>query len=347
MAETDGIAGVYHGGDLSWAARRFGRPRADWIDLSTGINPWPYPVPALAPEAWTRLPDAAAEAALAAAAAASYGASGPDCVAAAPGSQALIQMLPRLRPRSRVAVVAPTYAEHARCWRAAGHDVAEVPAQDAAEGAADVIVLTNPNNPDGRRHAPDALDDLAGRLAARGGWLVVDEAFGDVAPALSLAPRTSRPGRIVLRSFGKFFGLAGIRLGFVLAAPATAAAVRAAFGAWAVSGPAIAVGTAALGDAAWIAATRARLAAAAAELRAALTGAGLHVIGGTDLFCLTTHPAAPALFDRLGRAGVFVRHWPEQPDWLRFGLPPGPDAMQRLAGALNPGDVQTPKPLCK
>ncbi|NNG04622.1 MAG: threonine-phosphate decarboxylase, partial [Inquilinus sp.] len=283
---------IFHGGDLAWAERRFGRPAAGWVDLSTGINPWPYPLPTLPAEAWARLPDAAALGALEAAAAGCYGAPSPEHIAAAPGTQALIRLLPRLRPPGRVAVVGPTYAEHAAGWRDAGHRVvdaadpldAEAAAADpvAAATGTDIVVVTNPNNPDGRTHAPEALLAAAEALAARGRLLLVDEAFADVAPEVSLAPHCGRPGLVVLRSFGKFFGLAGLRLGFALAEPALAATIRAALGPWPVAGPAIAVARTALADRAWIAGTRARLAEAAAELRATLAAAGLAIVGGTD-----------------------------------------------------------------
>lgn len=321
-----------HGGDLAAAEARWGRPRAGWLDLSTGINPWPYPIPPLPPEAWTRLPGAAEDAALRVAAARRYGAPAADRVLAGPGTSALIQALPRTRAPGRVAVVAPTYGEHARAWAAAGHQVTEVPSLDAAE--AEVIVVVNPNNPDGRAIAPETLLDLALRQAAKGGLLLVDEAFGDMTPALSVAPAL-RPGLAVLRSFGKFYGLAGLRLGFLLAEPALRDAVAAQLGPWPVSGPALGVGRAALDDDAWAEATQARLQRETAALDAVLERAGLGLIGGTTLFRLFSHPQASALYDRLGRAGILVRAFETHPDRLRFGLPADAEGRERLAAALG------------
>ena len=335
-AENNRPAEIRHGGDLDRAAARFGQPRGGWIDLSTGINPWPYPVPAATDAAWRRLPSARALDDLCAAAAACYGAPGADCVAAAPGSEALVHLLPRLRPRSRVAVVEPTYGGHAPAWRAAGHDVVSVAAPDAADADCDVIVASNPNNPDGARLSPDASNRVADRLAERAGLLVLDEAFADLSPALSLAGCVDRPGRVVLRSFGKFYGLAGVRLGFALADPAMARTIRAALGAWPVSGPAMVIGGAALADEDWADKTRRRLDRAGASLRATLSGAGLEIVGGTDLFTLTAGPSAADLFERLGRAGIYVRAFPDHPTWLRFGLPPDPAAAVRLSDALRP-----------
>jgi cobalamin biosynthetic protein CobC len=336
-------ASVPHGGDLADARALFPDAPTPWIDLSTGINPRPYPLPPVPPEAWTRLPGKAEEAALRRAAAAAYGAPGPDRVVPAPGTQALISLLPRLRPPGRVAVLSPTYGEHAAAWRAAGHEVAEtVRADDLAD--ADVAVVTRPNNPDGRlMPRADALA-LAAALAARGGWLVADEAFADVLdPRRSLCPDADAPGLVVLRSFGKFFGLAGVRLGFAVCAPALAADVARALGPWATSGPAVAVGTAALSDGAWIADERLRLAHEAARLDALLAAAGLPVVGGTSLFRLVEHPDARGRADRLGRAGIYVRRFPARPDRLRFGLPGHARAWRRLADALGIEETARPE----
>ncbi|CAK0777737.1 Threonine-phosphate decarboxylase [uncultured Gammaproteobacteria bacterium] len=324
-----------HGGNLAAIMVRFPDAPRPWYDLSTGINPWPYPVPRLPLDSWSRLPDADTAAALRAAAAEAYGVPDPECVVAAPGSQALIQLLPRLRPPSRVAVLGPTYAEHALCWRAAGHAVIELDAISGLEAPdIDVAVVVNPNNPDGRQHSPVTLCRLAEGLAARRGWLVVDEAFGEVVPELSMAGATDTPGLIVLRSFGKFFGLAGLRLGFALTAPALAARVRAAVGPWAVSGPACALAPLALADVDWIDTTRARLTAAAEELDHLLSVNGLEVVGGTSLFRLGRSQHAAAVFTALAKAGVVVRRFDRHPHWLRFGLPPDSLARTRMERVL-------------
>ena len=325
---------VFHGGDLSWAEEIFGTPRLPWIDLSTGVNPFPYPFSAPPAASFARLPDAAAARALTAAAAGYYGAPDAACIAASPGTQMLIQLLPRLRAPGRVAVIGPSYGEHAACWEAGGHTVT-VAADMAEADDCDVVVITNPNNPDGREHAPAMLDGLAGRLAERSGWLVIDEAFADVAPHVSLAAGCARPGLIVLRSFGKFFGLPGVRLGFALAAPALAARIAAALGPWAVSGPAASIGTEALADAGWADGARRRLVLSAQALDRLLAGAGLAVVGGTALFRLVEDAGAPALFRTLGERGLLVRHFPEAPHRLRFGLPGEDAALDRLADALS------------
>lgn len=205
-----------HGGRLHATARRYGIPEQEWLDLSTGINPEGYPVPALTPELWCRLPDG--DDALRAAAVRYYG---NESLLPVAGSQAAIQALPRLRPPARVGVLSPTYGEHTRAWRRAGHTVRELSMEEVGTSlsAFDVVVLANPNNPTGLHLARAMLLGWRARLAARGGWLVVDEAFMDATPEESLANGVTEPGLIVLRSLGKFFGLAGARVGFVFAVP--------------------------------------------------------------------------------------------------------------------------------
>ncbi|MBI4967581.1 MAG: threonine-phosphate decarboxylase [Rhodospirillales bacterium] len=323
---------LVHGGDLELAESRFGRPDRGWLDLSTGINPIAYPLPALAPERWTRLPGS--DAGLRAAAAQAYGVGDARLVVPAPGAQALIQLLPALRRDAAVAILVPTYEEHQAAWTALGHRVRAVETIDRA-AEAEIVVLVNPNNPDGRLVPVDRLLQLADDLAKRGGLLVVDESFADTMPLASLAPHAGRPGLLVLRSFGKFFGLAGLRLGFALAEAGLAADLRRRLGPWAVNGPAMAIAEAALLDDHWIAATRMRLNADAKRLDTLLTAAGATVLGGTPLFRLCETAKAEALFDHLGRQGILVRTFPAFPRRLRFGLPGAEPQWRRLLDAFE------------
>ncbi|WP_300753153.1 threonine-phosphate decarboxylase CobD [Janthinobacterium sp.] len=320
-----------HGGNLRDAAREYGRPLADWIDLSTGINPHWYAAPAPNANAWHRLPEA--DPALAAAACAYYGAPAMLPVA---GTQAAIQALPRLRPPSRVVVAAPSYAEHAHHWGQHGHQLSQVPyAQLAgAVDSCDVLVICNPNNPTGEHIAPELLLNWASRLAARGGWLVVDEAFGDTESAASLGPHTNRPGLIVLRSVGKFFGLAGLRLGFVAAHPALLAQLADLLGPWTVSGPAQQVALAALTDTAWQVAMRSRLQQEAARLRQLLAAFGI-ASSGTDLFQWWPEAHAEDFWRHMAERGIWVRLFRQAARGIRLGLPPDDTGWQRLEQALT------------
>lgn len=318
-----------HGGNLRDAARHYGRD--DWIDLSTGINPIGYPAPAPPADAWHRLPEPDPE--LAAAACAWYGA--PALLPVA-GTQAAIQALPRLRPPSRVTVSAPSYAEHAHAWGKHGHTLrlASYAALDAAVDDSDVVVVVNPNNPTGETVSPCLLLGWAARLAARGGWLVVDEAFGDTAPALAVARYSGQPGLIVLRSVGKFFGLAGLRLGFVGAHAAILQALADLLGPWAVSGPAQIVAKAALRDSAWQRATQARLLADGLRMRTLLGAHGVQATG-TPLFHWWPEEEPETFHDHLARHGVWCRLFREAARGIRLGLPPDEAGWQRLESALH------------
>lgn len=315
---------IVHGGDLGEAMRRFPDAPRPWIDLSTGINPVPYPVLPMPETAWTRLPGHAPEEALQEAAMARYGVPHRRMVVAAPGTQALIQVLPRLLPPSRVAIVGPTYEEHQTCWSRAGHEVRIVPKLEDS----DVVVVVNPNNPTGRLFSPADLAGIAG-------FLVVDEAFIDFLPREMSFIGQLRGRAVVLRSFGKTYGLAGVRLGFAIASPDMAPRIREELGPWAVPGPALEIGRRALHDGDWLRAARERLVADSARLDGLLRAAGFEIAGGTLLFRLARHPSAAVFVQRLGQQGIHVRAFADAAGQLRFGLPGNDEAFRRLAAALG------------
>lgn len=304
-----------------------------FIDLSTGINPYPYPVPELSSALFERLPDRAQVRRLAAAAAQCFGAPSAGHVLPAPGTQSLLPKVAMLVPPGRAAILRTTYAEHRRAALLAGHTVTEVSSVDQL-GGADLAVVVNPNNPDGRIVERATLLGIAKGLRPRGGLLVVDESFADVAPGASLAGDIGRGNVVVLRSFGKFHGLAGLRLGFALAAPNLVERLDAMLGPWAVAGPALFIGEKALADGAWKLQALTRLTEAAARLDAVLADASLEVVGGTSLYRLTRSTDAGQLFAQLGRAGILVRRFSEEPTWLRWGLPRSENEWRRLGDAL-------------
>jgi cobalamin biosynthetic protein CobC len=326
----------YHGGNLNAAQRLFPGAPEPWIDLSTGINPMPYPVGDIPAAAWTRLPQPADLTTLETAARQAYGATVAAEIVAAPGTQAIIQWLPRIFRAHRVGILGHTYGEHAQCWRAAGAEI--VVAHSLADfETCDVGVVVNPNNPDGRIVEPEQLALTATALAMRGGLLVVDEAFIDViAPAMSLIPILPGDGAVVMRSFGKAYGLAGLRLGFAVASGAFGGRLRAALGPWAVSGPAIEVGRRALADTGWLAQSVSRLNEDAKRLDHLLTMAGFTIVGGTPLFRLAEREDAELWFHRLGRVGILTRPFPARPSALRFGIPSDETGWARLEKALRP-----------
>ncbi|MEZ5911094.1 MAG: threonine-phosphate decarboxylase CobD [Paracoccaceae bacterium] len=316
-----------HGGDIDGAQCRHGGAPADWIDLSTGINRVSYPVPALPAEAWQALPTRAAMARLCAAAQAAYGTGW--AVLPLAGAQAAIQMMPLPGPRGTAAILSPTYNEHAGAFTQAGWTLREDSSLEALKGA-DCAVVVNPNNPDGRRHPPEALRDLAGHV----GRLIVDESFADVATELSLLPGPSRRGLFVMRSFGKFYGLAGLRLGFLLGDPAELEPFSAMAGPWPVSGLAIETACAAFADTGWAEATRRRLADDAQRLDRLALARGWATCGGCDLYRLYDVGDALAAQDHLARHRIWSRRFGYAPRWLRLGLPGSPAEWARLEQAM-------------
>lgn len=322
-----------HGGRLREAARRWDIPLDAWIDLSTGINPHPWPLPSVPDAVWHRLPED--DDGLEQAARAALGLPVDAGCLPVPGSQAAIQCLPRLRPPGRVAVPAPGYAEHGHWWARAGHQVQALSPDemDTRLDTFDVVVWIQPCNPTGQALPVEQLLRWHASLARRSGWLVVDEAFVEPDPVWSVAPALGRPGLIVLRSLGKFFGLAGARAGLVLGANAFCRQLRQDLGPWAVPGPTRWLMARALADTAWQEHMRKRLAVDSRRLDQLLHDAGLPAAGGTALFRYCPHPDAASLRDRLAATGILVRHF-ETPAALRFGLPGNEEAWQRLETTL-------------
>lgn len=334
---------IFHGGDLGAARTAYPDSPEPWIDLSTGINPISYPWLARLPreileEAAARLPQRSAEIACTEAWTTSLQVTDPGDWLLVPGSQAMINLLPALFPGHQVVISDPCYGEYERVWRRAGATVHKVRPDDLMSlepQHSTVVILTNPNNPDGHVWPLGQLLSLGRRLALSGSCLVVDEAYGELLNDMSLANMALPENVIILRSFGKFFGLAGLRLGLVRLNSRLRQQIIGHLGPWTLNGLALAVATYALKDRAWIASTRQRLRADMAKLSACLETAGLTIVGGTDLFCLTRQDNAPALYDTLLSHGILVRKFPERPSELRFGLPRDAVHLNRLKEALH------------
>ncbi|WP_323780525.1 threonine-phosphate decarboxylase [Thalassovita sp.] len=305
-----------HGGGIDAAAARFGGARADWIDLSTGINPVPYPVADIPDGAWAALPDAAAQQSLIRAAKSFWQVPDGADILAAPGASSLIARIPALCPPGTVDIPGPTYNEHAAAFTAEGWQV--------SDQTPNARVVVHPNNPTG-----DWRDRETGGYDLH----VIDESFCDVAPDRSLIDRATTPGTLILKSFGKFWGLAGLRLGFAIGDPALIAHLSQMLGPWPVAGPALSIGTRALTDPGWANATRQRLNVDAARLDTLMTGAGAQLAGGTPLFRLYTVDHAQGWQDRLARAQIWTRIFPYSDSLIRLGLP-APDQWPRLEAAL-------------
>jgi cobalamin biosynthetic protein CobC len=318
-----------HGGRLRQFALRYQRPEADWLDLSTGINPNGWPVPELPASVWQRLPEN--DDGLIQAAQRYYQ---TNALLAVPGSQAAIQQLPYLRQQSRVGILSPAYAEHAHCWQQAGHTVLPVDAANLDLTTLDVLIVVNPNNPTGQKISKAQLSDCHQQLQQRQGWLIVDEAFIDSTPGQSLLRDTPKEGLIILRSLGKFFGLAGLRVGFVSATTDILNRLEQALGPWPIAHASRYIATLALEDTAWQQHTAAELKQASQRLQALLTEQGLEPGGGCDLFQWVRTDRAKTVHHQLAQQGVLTRLF-ETPMSVRFGLPAKETDWQRLQAALE------------
>lgn len=305
-----------HGGGLDAAIAAYGGTRGEWLDLSTGINPAPYHMPALPDDAWTALPDEAAFAQLYARARRFWNVPDKAAILGATGASAIIAALPRVIPKGEVCIPGPTYNEHGAAFGAAGWALGQDPSH--------ALVAVHPNNPDGHLWQADDLTSA---------YTIIDESFCDVSPELSLIHLAARPGTVVLKSFGKFWGLAGLRLGFAIGDPAIIAKLADLLGPWQISGPALAIGAAALADPAWAENTRTRLARDAARLDGLVTQSGAEIVGGTPLFRLYRVDNAQDMQDRLAQHHIWSRVFPYAPDWLRLGLPAA-DRWAQLGAAL-------------
>ena len=325
---------VVHGGRLDEAVSKYGGVKDRWVDLSTGINPFAYPIPEIAPSSWTNLPDQEAIEQAKLAARSYYGIDPAAGVSLAPGTQMHIQLLPFLFKPQPVALVGFTYQEHGVCWQRAGHEVYMTDGLGSAEATARIVIVVNPNNPDGRVLPSSDLVLLARRLAPKGGLLVVDESFADVHPECSVAEEVGREGLFVMRSLGKFFGLAGLRFGVGLASQSLTSKLDDRLGPWAVSGPALAVATKAMSDATWQKRNQSKLIKARAALDEVLAKHNIGVLGGTGLFVLIHHERAGQLWEHLASKQILSRKFPGKPEWLRLGLPKGKLQLNRLDKAL-------------
>lgn len=334
-----------HGGNLEYAQTHWPKAPLPWLDLSAALNPQPWPVPEIPTECFQRLPDPEYRH-LCQIAAQYYQ---QDSLWPVSGSQQIIELLPKLRASSVVAVPEIGYAEHEWCWRKAGHQVLRYQGTqvDHVLESCDVLVVINPNNPSAAVVSQQQLIRWHQRLQAKGGWLIVDEAFIEAYPITqaqqcSMADMANQPGLIVLRSIGKFFGLAGIRSGFVLTEAPLLMQIKQHLGPWHLNGVAAYLTASLLQDAVWQQQSRLWLAQQSASLVAQLEQASLpllSVVGATPLFITLSHPNAEALQSCLAAQGIWVRLF-QTLNWLRIGIPASLEQHQRLLNALRSACAQ-------
>lgn len=302
-----------HGGGIDAAIAQYGGTRNDWTDLSTGINPIPYPLPSFHGYHWTQLPDRAAFDAFEAAARKFWQVPANAEIIPASGASAIIAMLPSVLKGATAVIPEPTYNEHRAAYLAHGWEMTN---------KGDVKTIVHPNNPDGHLYSTADLNAQT---------CVIDESFCDVCPELSMMSHAIDDGHLIIKSFGKFWGLAGMRLGAVIAPKSFAPALRDRIGPWAVSGPALYTGTRALQDAHWANDTRQRLAQDAQKLDQIMLDKGAKTMGGTTLFRLYHVDNAGAWYDRFAQNRILTRVFPYSQHFLRLGIP-AHDQWQRVVG---------------
>jgi cobalamin biosynthetic protein CobC len=337
LADIENSKLLHHGGGLRAASAQYGIPLSDWLDLSTGINANSWKVPLMPDNIWQRLPENDDD--LIQIAQSYYNTAQVLPVA---GSQAAIQALPMLRKNCRVGVIHPGYAEHAHAWGRCGHQVKQINITeiDQTISELDVLILINPNNPTGTVFDPQQLLDWQQQLALRDGWLIVDEAFIDCTPELSLTKYSQRSGLVILRSLGKFFGLAGARLGFVCAQADLLERLNALLGPWTICSASRWLASAALKDSEWQEKNRLRLVEDSLCLQSLLSNYGLTPDGGCALFQWSRTSQATVLHHQFASLGILTRLF-SQPSSLRFGVPGNQTDWQRLETALAHVTIQT------
>lgn len=325
---------IIHGGRLDAAVTKYGGDREDWLDLSTGINPSAYPLPEISNESWQRLPDEVAQSELITAAKKYYQVPEEVKLVPANGTQAIIQNLPYLLKQKNIAIISPTYEEHRYSWKKAGRNVLKAKSLNDAVGMAEVVIVVNPNNPTAETYQRDELLEVARKLEQKSGFLIVDEAFGDCAPELSVVPQMCE-NIIVLRSFGKFFGLAGLRLGFAICVEAIADELLLRQGPWSVSGPALIIGADALANAQWVSNMRLQIRQNAKDQVEVIEACGLQLIGNAGLFMEFEHHNATGIHEALLQEHILVRQFADRSTRLRFGLCENMEQLERLAWVLK------------
>ena len=319
-----------HGGNIPWASKQFAIPENQWIDLSTGISPWHYPISTLSPRYFQQLPYATTQ--LYQAAANYYGCPA-EYLRAVPGSQYAIEQLPTLFAPQKIALPTWGYSEHQKAWQAQGSEIIHYTnhselLQLLNQQAIPYALIIRPNNPSAAFFTIEQVKQVEVLLQQKypnKHLLILDEAFIDLYPQASFIRHPPGPRTVVLRSVGKFFGLAGIRLGFVCAQPALLQRLQAKLGQWLINGPSVGIGQQLFQDKPWAQQQRLRIRQQNKQLQQCLLQAGLPApLHSAGLFTSVFGEPEKFLqiFIQLAKAGVLVRYFPHPTQaCLRFGLP--------------------------
>ncbi|HAT84790.1 threonine-phosphate decarboxylase CobD [Cohaesibacter gelatinilyticus] len=332
---------MLHGGDLGWAMEAYGGQKEDWLDLSTGINRRSYPFSIdRALSDIRELPSTTDLKTCLEAARLAYQCPKDLTIVAGPGTQILINSIPHILKPGRCHIAEPTYSEHRGAMELAGVPcsgftaIDDLLAQNIDQRSC--VIVVNPNNPDGHTLSSPELLEFSVHLQKSNSTLIIDEAFGDIDPTQSIIPHlSSRSNIVVFRSFGKFFGLAGIRLGFVIGSEEITNKITSFHGPWTASSVALKVGSQALSDLEWHKKERELLTHWSERLQSCLARHGLSVVGGTGLYLLIESEYARRLHMHLAKHHIWSRIFTYQDRWLRLGIPMQDAELKRFVSALD------------
>jgi len=308
-----------HGGKLDAVVRQYGGKKSEWLDLSTGINPKPYPFKQIDKTYWNRLPDDNDFKSLYTAARNFWSPPKSSLLLGAPGVSSLIALIPLLQPFKTVSIQNPTYSEYELSFKRVGCKVLDI--------GGEINVVVNPNNPDGKIQIRDEILKNHKKLT------IIDESFCDLYPENSLVSLAVNPDIIILKSFGKFWGLAGLRLGFAIGTGSTINPIKDALGPWQISGPAFSIGCQALKDTKWAEGTRVDLNKSARRLDLIMDGYKL--VGGTNLYRLYYTKDAQNLTQHLASQKILIRNFDYNKNWVRIGIPGQESDWERLYKAVK------------
>ena len=325
-----------HGGDLSDAVR-VNRKIKKWIDLSTGINPNAYNDFNIDKTVYSHLPSGNQLAELMSIARGYYNLNQEIKICAYQGAQGVINILPNIVNKNihdTIQILTPTYTEHYRVWNDHGFKIRLVTNIENELDPSIPFVLVNPNNPDGKLFQPKYLEELWERIRKAGGFLILDESFMDGTPDMSFRFDNCRDNVIVIRSFGKFFGLPGLRLGFVYGDNHYINKVSSLVGPWPISSSSLLIARKAMLDTVWISATITDLKMKSTALSNFLHDQKLKTVGDCYFFKTIELDNASQMHKALANHGIWTRIFNYNQKWLRMGLTKNKFEFEYLANTI-------------
>jgi len=318
---------IQHGGDIDLAIKKYGGKREDWVDLSTGINGTSYPWQESINVELRNLPSNKILMNLEKAAARAYKIAESADTAAVSGAQQIINLLPIcLKSCNSVTILGPTYSEYEKAFKSSGIKTQTV-SEVSKLSSSDIAIIVNPNNPTGKVIADEMLEDLSKKVRI----LIIDESF-----KMFSTRRTLNFSNIIqINSLGKFFGLAGIRLGFVSGPSDFIKAVKEMLGPWPVSSLAAEIGIVALNDRVWISEMEKLLVTESNALHEACNSRNWELVGRTSLFHTYATSSCLEVEKQFAAHGIWVRTFDYSETWVRLGIPTSENQWERVKQALN------------